>query len=80
MCYMFNDCSFLLNINLSNFNTNKVTDMSFMFNECSSLLNINLSNFNTNNFTDISKMFYGCYKLNKNKIITKDKNILNHYD
>ena len=80
MCCMFSGCSSLTSLDLSNFNTNNVTNMSCMFYECSSLLNINLSNFNTNNFTDISKMFYGCYKLNKNKIITKDKNILNHYD
>ena len=39
----------LTNINLSNFNTNNVKDMSFMFYECSSLTNINLSNFNTIN-------------------------------
>ena len=29
--YMFNGCSSLTNINLSNFNTNNVTNMSDMF-------------------------------------------------
>ena len=71
--YNFKD---LTNINLSNFNTNNVTDMSCMFYECSSLTNINLSNFNTNNATNMSSMFTGCKKLNKNNIIVVDKNIL----
>ena len=45
--YMFYGCDSLTNINLSNFNTQNVTDMSFMFSGCNSLTNINLSNFNT---------------------------------
>ena len=61
--YMFNGCSSLTNIDLSNFNTNNVTDMSFMFNGCSSLTNINLSNFNTNNVTNMHGMFYECSSL-----------------
>ena len=76
---MFSECSSLININLSNFNTNNVTNMSYMFSRCSSLTNINLSNFNTNNVTDMSDMFSGCKKLNKDKIITKDKKILKLY-
>ena len=58
------------NINLSNFNTNKITNMNDMFSLCSSLININLSNFNTNKITDMEGMFYGCSKLTKNNIIT----------
>ena len=73
---MFSECSSLTNINLSNFNTNNVTNMSYMFSGCSSLININLSNFNTNNVTDMSGMFDGCKKLKKDKVITKDKKIL----
>ena len=44
---MFYDCSSLTSLNLSNFNTNNVTDMSGMFYECSSLASLNLFNFNT---------------------------------
>ena len=76
MYKMFYGCSSLTNIDLSNFNTNNVTDMSWMFSECSSLTNIDLSNFNTNNVTDMSGMFSGCNKLTKNNIIVKDKRIL----
>ena len=74
---MFQGCSSLKNINLSNFNTNNVTNMGCMFDRCSSLTNIDLSNFNTNKVTNMSCMFYKCKSLNKNNIITKDKRILN---
>jgi surface protein len=55
--YMFYDCSSLINLNLSNFNTTNVTDMSGMFYGCESLTNLNLSNFNTTNVTNMSYMF-----------------------
>jgi len=76
---MFARCSSLTNINLSNFNTNNVTNMGYMFYECSSLTNINLSNFNTNNVTEIGYIFSGCSSLKKENIITKDERILNEY-
>ena len=62
-CLMFQGCSFLTNIDLSNLNTNNVTNMNGMFYGCSSLTNINLSNFNTNNVTNMGCMFYGCSSL-----------------
>ena len=37
MSYMFYDCNSLTNLNLSNFNTQNVTDMSWMFIGCNSL-------------------------------------------
>ena len=40
-CYMFYHCSSLINFDLSNFNTNNVTNMRIMFYYCSSLTNIN---------------------------------------
>ena len=74
--HMFDDCSSLTNINLSNFNTQNVTNMSYMFYDCYSLTNINLSNFNTQNVTDMSYIFSGCKSLKKENIITKDNKIL----
>ena len=50
---MFNKCSKLSSLNLSDFNTDDVTNMSYMFNKCSSLTSLNLSNFNTNNVKDM---------------------------
>ena len=60
---MFDECSSLTNLNLSNFNTTNVTDMSYMFSECSSLTNLNLSSFNTTNVTNMSFMLLGCSSL-----------------
>ena len=34
MCYMFYGCSSLKKLNLHNFNTNNVTNMSYMFDGC----------------------------------------------
>ena len=48
---MFFRCFSLKKLNLSNFNTNNVTDMSGMFSGCSSLEELKFSNFNTNNVT-----------------------------
>ena len=73
---MFSNCYNLKNINLSNFNTQNVINMSNMFYDCKSLTNINLSNFNTQNFTYMSYMFFGCDVLKIQGIITKDKYIL----
>ena len=53
MSYMYSGCESLKEINLTNFNTNGVTNMENMFNRCSSLKEINLSNFNTENVTNM---------------------------
>ena len=37
---MFRDCNSLTNLNLSNFNTQNVTDMEHMFSFCNSLTNL----------------------------------------
>ena len=60
---MFNDCSSLTSLDLSNFNTVNVKDMSLMFSGCSSLTSLNLSNFDTSNVTGIWGMFGGCSSL-----------------
>jgi surface protein len=43
---MFSSCSSLRSIDLSNFNTESVTNMDSIFAECTSLFSINLSSFN----------------------------------
>ena len=65
------DVHHLMQLNLSNFNTNNVTNMSYMFYRCSSLKELNLSNFNTNNDINMSCMFDGCSNDLKMKISTK---------
>ena len=63
MGMMFNSCSNLTSLNLSNFDTSQVTDMSMMFNSCSNLTSLNLSNFDTSQVTDMSMMFNSCSNL-----------------
>ena len=60
---MFENCSKLTSLDLSNFNTSNVTDMYFMFYGCSGLTSLDLSNFNTSNVTSMKYMFYGCSAL-----------------
>ena len=60
---MFDGCSGLTSLDVSNFNTQNVTDMHAMFQYCSGLLSLDLSHFNTQNVTDMSGMFRGCYDL-----------------
>ena len=49
---------------ISNWNTQNVTDMSEMLYECSSLISLpDISNWNTQNVTDMSNMFFGCSSL-----------------
>ena len=79
MIGVFYGCSSLININLSNFNTNNVTDMSDMFRNCSSLTSLNLSNFNTNNVTNMRGMFIGVNR-KKCKLICNYAKILNEFN
>ena len=62
MIGMFFDCSSLTSLNLANFNTNNINNMSYIF-----------SNFNTNNAKYMSFMIYDLNK--KCKIETNDNRI-----
>ena len=57
---MFENCSGLTSLDLSNFNTANVTDMNGMFSGCSGLTSLDLSSFNTVNLTNMNGMFSGC--------------------
>lgn len=63
MSYMFNECSKLTSLDLSNFNTFKVNRMDSMFDNCSGLTTLDLSNFDTSNVIDMFNMFRGCRSL-----------------
>ena len=43
-CFMFFNCNSLINLYLSNFNTQNVTNMSWIFFNCNSLTKLDLSN------------------------------------
>jgi len=63
-CYwMFFKCEDITEINLSKFDTSKVTNMYAMFYGCSSLYSLDLFNFNTSNVEDMGSMFNGCSSL-----------------
>lgn len=50
-------------IDLSDFDTSKVTNMAFMFFSCRYCSSIDVSNFNTSNVTDMSYMFDGLFNI-----------------
>ena len=58
---MFSGCSSLEEINLSNFSTTNVKDLSYMFSGCSSLKELDISNFDTKNIINMSFMLNGCF-------------------
>jgi surface protein len=63
MSGMFSGCSGLTSIDVSNFKTDNVTDMSFMFEKCSGLTTIDLGNFRTEKLTNLNGMFSDCSQL-----------------
>ena len=63
--YMFNNCSTVKTLDLSNFNTSNVTSMINMFSQCSSLTTIDLStcNLKCGSTLDLKLMFKDCTSL-----------------
>ena len=50
-------------LDVSNFDTSNVTNMSYMFNNCSKLTSLDVSNFDTSKVTDMNYMFNNCSSL-----------------
>lgn len=65
MYMMFYGCESLKTLDLSSFDTSKVTDMSSMFEDCYKLASLNLNSFNTQKVGDMKYMFSNCKKLKK---------------
>lgn len=59
----FYDCDRLQSVDLSGFDTSKVTGMSCMFYGCSSLSSLGLSSLDTSSVTDMTGMFVNCSSL-----------------
>ncbi len=53
----------MTSLDVSNFDTSNVTDMSYMFTWCKGLQQLDLSGFNTSKVTDMSCMFNECDNL-----------------
>ena len=76
MSHMFNYCSFLPSINLSNFKIINVTNMQRMISSCSFLISFNLSNLNTINASDKNNIFSN---MNKScKIKAKEQKLFDY--
>ena len=60
---MFVDCTNIISLDLSEFNTSSVTDTSGMFYNCQKLANLDVSNFDTSQVTTMRSMFFGCSSL-----------------
>ena len=73
---MFAHCTKIIEIDLSEFDTQNAINMSFMFCGCTNLKNINLSDFDTQNVTNMSYMFANCgiTSLNLSSFDTKNVN------
>ena len=57
MPLMFQGCSRLIEIDVSDFDTSNVVNMYEMFNGCTNLISLDLSNFNTSNVIKMDDMF-----------------------
>ena len=74
---MFSGCSNLSSINLSNFNTTNVQNMSYMFSNCPNLKNINLCSFiPPSNYNILNQMFNS--NSNWDKILIPSKSLYNN--
>ena len=72
---MFYDMRSLTSLNLSNFDTSKVTNMQYMFFDMTKLTTLDLSNFDTSKVTDMKYMFnemYGLTSLNLSSFNTSN--------
>ena len=76
--FMFYGCEYLINMNLSHFQTIDVTNMSSMFSGCKSLIKINLDNINTQKVTNMRSMFSHCESLKQINLSSFDtQNVAN---
>ena len=63
MSRMFEFCSRLTSLDITNFNTANVTDMSYMFQSCTKLTSLDVTNFNTAKVKNMIRMFSNCQAL-----------------
>ena len=63
MVKMFNFCSGLTSLDVSNFDTSNVTDMFYMFGYCNGLTSLDLRGWDTSKVTRMNQMFTYCSSL-----------------
>ena len=74
--YMFNGSGYIRIIDLSKFDTSKVTNMRYMFNGCEYLEKIKFGNINTSLVNNMENMFYNCKKLQSLNLSTFNTSLL----
>ena len=79
MSDMFNSCSKLTALDLSNFDTSNVTNMLMMFYRCSNLSSLDLSNFNTDKLVRTNQMFFNCSRLTTLDVSNFNTNLVTEY-
>lgn len=77
---MFNRCSALEELDLSNFDTSNVTDMFGMFSWCMSLKDLDVNCFHTSSVKDMSFMFLRCDSLKEIDLSTFDTSSVESMD
>jgi len=76
--WMFHSFDYVTKIDLSKFDSSKVTDTSAMFYRCSNLVELNLTNFNTSSVTDMHQMFLACSSMTSLDLSSFDtSNVIN---
>ena len=61
--FMFEGCSSLIKINLSNLNSPNITSMIYTFTNCEQLETVNFTSFESSNVTKMDFLFSGCSNL-----------------
>ena len=61
--YMFTDCTDILEVDLSEFDSSEVTQINNMFRGCTSLISVNFDNFDTSQVSYMGAFFYQCSSL-----------------
>ena len=77
---MMFDSMQITNLDLSSFDTSKVTNMNWMFGDCENLTTLDLSSFNTSKVTDMEGMFYGCSSLNSVRLNSFKTSKVEYFD
>ena len=73
-CKLFAGCKSLISIDLKDFKTNNIDNMSSMFEGCSLIESLDLTNFKTKEVITMKNMFYNCKSLKNLDISTFNTN------
>ena len=76
MANTFYNCTSLVDLDLTSFNTKQVTDMNYMFANCINLKTLNLESFSTENCFQFTSTFEDCKQLTVTLKSNKCQNLM----